>query len=197
MKTPSSGTSLISTYSFFRVLAGSGWALIWDWVGVGGRWGGVGVGAYSRLGAYSNKYGTQITVRLLACSMKILRVLIFANFADWPRSAKISSRRKKTPQNKTPQKLTPFSKMKNSAFKGLVVYGRGRLLFCFAVAQSLWFSIKYVSRVNFDSTYRKIKIENTMLRFLPLKYCWFSHDVTKIQTKKLYRSYRDFTFTMH
>ena len=49
---------------------------------VGGRWGGVGVGAYSRLGAYSNKYGTQITVRLLACSMKILRVLIFANFAD-------------------------------------------------------------------------------------------------------------------
>ena len=42
--------------------------------------------------------------------MKILRVLIFANFADWPRSAKISSRRKKeNPQNKTPQKLTPFS----------------------------------------------------------------------------------------
>ena len=28
------------------------------------------------------------------CSMKILRVLIFANFADWPQSAKISSRRK-------------------------------------------------------------------------------------------------------
>ena len=32
------------------------------------------------------------------------------------------------------------------------------------------FSIKYVSRVNFDSTYRKIKVENTILRFLPLKY---------------------------
>ena len=31
---------------------------------------------------YSNKYGTQITVTLLPCSMKILRVLIFANFAD-------------------------------------------------------------------------------------------------------------------
>ena len=28
----------------------------------------------------------------------------------------------------------------------------------------------YVSRVNFDSTYRKIKVENTILRFLPLKY---------------------------
>ena len=27
--------------------------------------------------------------------------------------------------------------------------------------------------------------------------CWFSHDVTKIQTKKNYRSYGDFTFTMH
>ena len=48
-----------------------------------------------------------------------------------------------------------------------------------------WFDCKYVSRVNFDSTYRKIKVENTILRFLPLKYCWFSHDVTKIQTKKL------------
>ena len=137
MKTPSSGKSLISTYSFFRVLGGSGWALIWVWVEVGGRWGGVGVGAYSRLGAYSNKYGTQITVRLLACSMKILRVLIFANFADWPRSAKISSRRKKTPQNKTPQKLSPFSQIKDSAFNGLVVYVRDRLLFCFAVVQSL------------------------------------------------------------
>ena len=34
-------------------------------MGVGGRWSGVGVGAYSRLGAYSNKYGTQITVALL------------------------------------------------------------------------------------------------------------------------------------
>ena len=27
-----------------------------------------------------------------------------------------------------------------------------------------------VIRVNFDSTYRKIKVENTILRFLPLKY---------------------------
>ena len=32
------------------------------------------------------------------------------------------------------------------------------------------FPIKYVSRVNFNSTYRKIKVENTILRFLPLKY---------------------------
>ena len=62
------------------------------------------------------------------------------------------------------------------------MYGRDRLLFCFAVVQSLCavryysdspavlFSIKYVIRVNFDSTYRKIKVENTILRFLPLKY---------------------------
>ena len=28
-------------------------------------------------------------------------------------------------------------------------------------------------------------------------YCWFSHDVTKIQTTKLYRSYWDFTFTVY
>ena len=62
------------------------------------------------------------------------------------------------------------------------MYGRDRLLFCFAVVQSLCavryysdslavlFSIKYVIRVNFDSTYRKIKVANTILRFLPLKY---------------------------
>ena len=47
------------------------------------------------------------------------------------------------------------------------VLGRDRLLFCFAVVYSLCavryysdyalFSIKYVSRVNFDSTYRKMK----------------------------------------
>ena len=71
--------------------------------------------------------------RGLPCSMKVLRVLIFANF----RSAKISSHRKKNPQNKTLQKLTPFSQIKNSAFNALVVYGRDRLLFCFAVVQSL------------------------------------------------------------
>ena len=34
--------------------------------------------------------------RLLPCNMKILQVLIFANFADCPQSAKISSHRKKT-----------------------------------------------------------------------------------------------------
>ena len=44
-KTPSSGKSLVRTYSFL-----GGWALIYVSVGVGGRWGG-GV-AYSRLGAY-------------------------------------------------------------------------------------------------------------------------------------------------
>ena len=33
-----------------------------------------------------------------------------------------------------------------------------------------WFDCKYVSRVNFDSTYRKIKVENIILRFPPLKY---------------------------
>ena len=30
-----------------------------------------------------------------------------------------------------------------------------------------------------------MKVENTILRFLPLKYCWFLHEVTKIQTRKL------------
>ena len=48
--------------------------------------------------------------------MKILRVQIFVNFVDWPQSAKISPRRKKSPQNIKPQKLTPFSQIKNSAF---------------------------------------------------------------------------------
>ena len=47
-KTLSSGKSLISTYSFLGVVAGREWVLI----EFGGRWGGVGVGAYSRLGAY-------------------------------------------------------------------------------------------------------------------------------------------------
>ena len=56
------------------------------------------------------------------------------------------------------------------------MYGRDRLLFCFAVVQSLcavrYYNDyrKYVSRVNCDSTYRNIKVENTILRFLPLKY---------------------------
>ena len=52
----------------------------------------------------------------IPCSMKIWGVLIFADFAECPRSAKINSRRKKLPQNKTPQKCTPFSPIKNSAF---------------------------------------------------------------------------------
>ena len=56
--------------------------------------------------------------------MKILRVLIFADFADWSRSAKIISRRIKNPQNKTPQKLPPFSQIKNNAFSRLVPLGR-------------------------------------------------------------------------
>ena len=37
-------------------------------------------------------------------------------------------------------------------------------------AITVLFSIKYVSRENFDSTYPKIRVENTILRFLPLKY---------------------------
>ena len=73
--------------------------------------------------------------------MKILRALIFANFAD---PQKLVSAEKKNPQNKTPQKLTPFSQIKNSAFNGLVVYGRDRLLFCFAVVQSLC-AVRYYS----------------------------------------------------
>ena len=68
----------------------------------------------------------------IPCSMKILRVLILANFADWPRSAKIRSRRKKNRQNKTSQKLTPFSQIKNSTFNGLVVYVVG-IGFCFVL----------------------------------------------------------------
>ena len=51
---------------------------------------------------------------------------------------------KKIPQNKTPQKLTPLSQIKNSAFNGPVVYGRDRLLFCFAVVQSLC-AVRYCS----------------------------------------------------
>ena len=60
---------------------------------------------------------------LTPCSMKILRVLIFADFADWPRSAKISSRRKKYLQNKTPQKITPFRQIENFACNRLVPLG--------------------------------------------------------------------------
>ena len=81
---------------------------------------------------------------LLPCSMKILGVLIFENFASRPRSTKIYFPQKKNPQNKTPQKLTPLSQIKNSAFSGLVVYGRDRLLFCLAVVQSLC-AVRYYS----------------------------------------------------
>ena len=87
-------------------------------------------------------FGLLLVPKTIPCSMKILRVLIFANY--WPRSAKISQRRKKKTQNKTPQKLTPFSQIKNSAFNGLVVYGWDRLLFCFAVVQSLC-AVRYYS----------------------------------------------------
>ena len=68
-----------------------------------------------------SKHGCGCLWKVLPCSMKILRVLIFANFVDWPRSAKIGSHRKKNLQNKMPQKLTPFSQIKNSAFNGLTV----------------------------------------------------------------------------
>ena len=54
--------------------------------------------------------------------MKILQVLLFVNFADWPRSAEISSRGKKNPQNITPQKLTPFSQIKNSSFPAELMF---------------------------------------------------------------------------
>ena len=70
-----------------------------------------------------------------------------------------------------PQKLTLFSQIKNSAFNFCFVL----LLFSpfvqydFTVI-TLLFSIKYVSRVNFDSTNHKMKVENIILRFLPLKY---------------------------
>ena len=48
-------------------------------------------------------------LKYIPCSMKILRVLIFANFADRPRSAKISSRRKKTRKIKRRKnRLQPF-----------------------------------------------------------------------------------------
>ena len=61
------------------------------------------------------------------CSVKILRVLVFVNFADWPRSAKISSRSKKKKKKKLKRRkyLTPF--IKNSAFNGLVPLGRYEL----------------------------------------------------------------------
>ena len=51
-KTPSSGKSLISTYSLFGGWSGGGRLFEFEW-----RWEGSGVGANSRLGAYSNKYG--------------------------------------------------------------------------------------------------------------------------------------------
>ena len=51
-------------------------------------------------------------------------------------------------------------------------------------------SIKYVSRVNFDSTYRKIKVENTILRFLPLKYSATWTENRKIGSYQKFQSSR-------
>ena len=70
------------------------------------------------------KLNKSVSVERLPCSMKILRDLIFADFVDCPRSAKISSRRKKYPQNKTLQKWTHFSQTQNSAFNRPVPLGR-------------------------------------------------------------------------
>ena len=66
---------------------------------------------------------------------------------------------KKPRKIKSPQKLTPFSQIKNSAFSGLVVYGRDRLLFCLAVVQSLC-AVRY---------YSDFPVANTFIVFT-LKY---------------------------
>ena len=62
-------------------------------------------------------------------STKLFRVLIFAYFADWPRSEKISFPRIKYPLNKKLQKLTRFSQIKNSAFNRIGSLGRYTLHF--------------------------------------------------------------------
>ena len=61
-KNPSSGKSLISTYSIFGGWGGGGrykFEFEWEWEESGVGWGGrlFEVGANSRLGTYSNKYG--------------------------------------------------------------------------------------------------------------------------------------------
>ena len=70
--------------------------------------------AFSNSAPYVIKFENNWERKFLSlCSMTSLRVLNFADFADWPRSEKkYITRRKKDPQNKTPQKLTPFSQLK-------------------------------------------------------------------------------------
>ena len=53
------------------------------------------------------------------------------------------------------------------------------------------FSIKYVSRVNFDSTYRKIKVENTILRFqFHLNILLLEQRMAKINSHQKFQSSR-------
>ena len=53
------------------------------------------------------------------------------------------------------------------------------------------FSIKYVSRVNFDSTYRKIKVENTILRFqFHLNILLLEQRIAKINSHQKFQSSR-------
>ena len=61
--------------------------------------------------------------RLLPCNMKILQVLIFANFADWPQCAKISPRRKKTCKIKHHKNWLPSVKLKTLLLKDLCHWG--------------------------------------------------------------------------
>ena len=80
-------------------------------------------------------------------------------------------------------------------------YRRDRLLFCFAVVQSLCavryysdgvlFAIKYVSRVNFDSRHCKIKVENTILRFqFHLNILLLEQRIAKISSQQKFQSSR-------
>ena len=96
-------------------------------------------------------------LKYIPCSMKILRVLICANFADRPRSAKISSRRKKTRKIKRRKnRLQPFRERLSGKVHATILNGIAGG-FEFSVFQR---NLKELARKAMEMCFRVLKESN-------------------------------------
>ena len=91
-------------------------------------------------------------LKYIPCSMKILRVLIFANFADRPRSAKISSRKIKRRKNR----LQPFRERLSGKVHATILNGIAGG-FEFSVFQR---NLKELARKAMEMCFRVLKESN-------------------------------------
>ena len=91
-------------------------------------------------------------LKYIPCSMKILRVLIFANFAHRPRSAKISSRKIKRRKNR----LQPFRERLSGKVHATILNGIAGG-FEFSVFQR---NLKELARKAMEMCFRVLKESN-------------------------------------